>query len=78
MFQNIREFVNTVRTEIGELIDADRNNPKEQIISSNDKEESINQNFSKELTFISDNQNINLSALKKKKKSKAKQTSEQL
>jgi hypothetical protein len=78
LFQNIREFVNTVRTEIGELIDADRNNPKEQIISSNDKEESINQNFSKELTFISDNQNINLSALKKKKKSKAKQTSEQL
>ena len=29
-FQNIRELVNTVRTEIGALIDADRNNVKEE------------------------------------------------
>jgi hypothetical protein len=65
-FQNIRELVNTVRTEIGALIDADRNNAKEN---------SINQHFPKTITFASDNQNINLSALKKKGKSKKKQSS---
>ncbi|CAM4745154.1 unnamed protein product [Rotaria magnacalcarata] len=32
---NIRELVNTVRTEIGELIDADKNKSKEQLLSSN-------------------------------------------
>jgi len=60
-FQNIRELVNTVRTEIGALIDADRNNSKEK---------SINHHFSKKITFASDNQNINLSALKTKSKKK--------
>jgi hypothetical protein len=63
------------------LIDADRNHPKEQIISSNNEEKSlssdksINHNFSKVMTFTSSNQNINLSALKKKTKAKTKQTS---
>jgi len=57
LFQNIRELVNTVRTEIGALIDADR---KEHIISSYNK-----------------SKNINLSALKKKKKAKTKRTSKQ-
>jgi len=41
-FQNIRELVNTVRTEIGALIDADRNNRKEHIISSSNKSKNIN------------------------------------
>ncbi len=61
--KNIRELVNTVRTEIGALIDADRNNPNEQIISLNTKEKSTKYNFSKKIT---DNQNINLSAAQKK------------
>jgi hypothetical protein len=42
LFQNIRELVNTVRTEIGVLIDADRNNLKEHIISSSNKNQNIN------------------------------------
>jgi hypothetical protein len=66
-FQNIRELVNTVRTEIGALIDADRNNAKESSYT--------NQHFPKTITFASGNQNINLSALKKKEKSKKKQPS---
>jgi hypothetical protein len=60
-FQNIRELVNTVRTEIGALIDADRKNTKE---------ESINQHFPETINMASGNQNINLSALKKKMKFK--------
>ncbi|CAF5159322.1 unnamed protein product, partial [Rotaria magnacalcarata] len=47
---NIRELVNTVRTEIGELIDADKNKSKEQLLSSNQN------------SPFSSNENINRSA----------------
>ncbi|CAF1532071.1 unnamed protein product [Rotaria magnacalcarata] len=55
---NIRELVNTVRTEIGELIDADKNKSKEQLLSSNQN------------SPFSSNENINRSARTTKSKSK--------
>ncbi|CAF4097065.1 unnamed protein product [Rotaria socialis] len=55
---NIRELVNTVRTEIGELIDADKNKSKEQFLSSNQNSPS------------SSNENINRSERITKSKSK--------
>ncbi|CAF5040279.1 unnamed protein product, partial [Rotaria magnacalcarata] len=57
---NIRELVNTVRTEIGELIDADKNKSKEQLLSSNQN------------SPFSSNENINRSARRTKSKSQPK------
>ncbi len=51
--ENIRELVNTVRTEIGALIDGDQKNSKDKIESSDNNEKSTSLN----------NQNINISAV---------------
>ncbi|CAF2245906.1 unnamed protein product [Rotaria magnacalcarata] len=58
---NIRELVNTVRTEIGELIDADKNKSKEQLLSSNQN------------SPFSSNENINRSARTTKSKNSLRQ-----
>jgi hypothetical protein len=58
LFQNIRELVNTVRTEIGMLIDADRNNLKEHIISSSNKNQNINLSALKKKTLKSGKSNF--------------------
>ncbi|CAF3314573.1 unnamed protein product [Rotaria socialis] len=70
---NIRELVNTVRTEIGELIDADKNKSKEQFLSSNQNSpSSSNENINRSERITKSKKNSQKTNANKRNRSKNK------